>query len=182
MTKHPRLNNLVWLSVMCADNSNGVFDCNMVALGQNKAHKKSNGIITVFHSFDCLVSVFLDIKPTVSGNRKKCARRMCNNQIPSPPLFVALAVHRLKRTIAIQQRQNIALNVPFRMTAGTRLNVARKRQMTTLTKSHANALRFFTGNQYVHHAPTADISAANPYSTPNSAAQPTRRIFQPSSI
>lgn len=79
------------------------------------------------------------------------ARRVSNNQIPSPPPFMRYAIHSREGAVPIEQRQAIALYVPLWMPAAALLNVARESIMPTRTKRLAYFLAFFTSHQYVYN-------------------------------
>ena len=55
-----------------------------------------------------------------------------------------------KRTVAVQQRKHIALYMPFGMTAGTLLKIARIRFVTSFPEGDTDPLTFFAGNKHFH--------------------------------
>ena len=75
---------------------------------------------------------------------------MSHKQLPLALLSVSLSVLRRKFAVAIQQRQAIAHDVPFRMTAATFLQVGREGSVSECSESLANRLAFFAGYQYIH--------------------------------
>jgi len=56
-------------------------------------------------------------------------------------------VHCNKRLVAVDKRENITFDVPFRMTTGTFLRITGKRFMSQLSKGNTNSLTFFTGHE-----------------------------------
>ena len=75
---------------------------------------------------------------------------MSHKQLPLALLSVSLSVLRRKFAVAIQQRQAIAYDVPFRMTAAAFLQVGKKGSVSECSECLANRLAFLAGYQYVH--------------------------------
>lgn len=80
-----------------------------------------------------------------------CARRVSDNQIPTPPLFMRSAVHSRERAASIEQEQAIAHNMPLRMPATALLNVTAIRFMTQRSERLAHFLALLASYQYVYN-------------------------------
>lgn len=59
------------------------------------------------------------------------------------------AIHGGKCAAAIDDRKDILLDMPFRMTARTRDNIAREGIMPESAKRNGDDLRFFAGNERI---------------------------------
>ena len=66
------------------------------------------------------------------------------------PGCVCVCISSFEGTISIYQREYIPLNMPFRMTAGTRLKITAKGFMSSFPKCLTHFLAFFTSYQYPH--------------------------------
>lgn len=132
MPELPGLNDLV---VFSPDNFKRIFmrywilNCNQWYISIHERLKK----LRAFAHITPKISFF---KPTNTRVTKARARWMSNHHIPT----------------IIQDLQNIALDVPFGMPAGTILNVRAVRLVSALAKGYTDGLTFFTCNKYFHNA------------------------------
>ena len=66
------------------------------------------------------------------------------------PACVCVCISGFKGAVPVDQRENIPLNVPFRMSPGTLLQIRAERTVTPLTERFADFLTFFAGNKDIH--------------------------------
>ena len=75
---------------------------------------------------------------------------MGNQEVPSPLDLMPYTIHRLKDTVAVNEREDIAQNMPLRMAAGRFLYIAAVRLVPSLPKSLTDPLALLTGYQHSH--------------------------------
>lgn len=105
----------------------------------------------------------LRVEPTRSGVREIGTRGMCDDQIPPSVVVVEDAVLCLEPEIVVAVEhvgchdvEDIVLDVPLRMPAGARDDVARVGVSPDVTKGLADRLGFLASNKY-SHVPTSFI-------------------------
>lgn len=119
-------------------------------------HKRYIGTIKLHEKVTCLYSehypVRLQLMPFPQVPRaciaEVCARRVCDQQIPSNNM--RCAVHCGNKPRSIDNVHGIVQNMPLWVSAGRLLNVARLCLMPQCAERFAYLLRFFAGNQNFH--------------------------------
>ena len=126
----------------------GVLDGDILALGIVHLEEKRLGFHCQFQTFLRQLPRFR-VHPSCASLRHVGARWVSHKQLPLALLSVSLSVLRRKFAVAIQQRQAIAHDVPFRMTAAAFLQVGREGSVSECSECLANRLAFLAGYQYV---------------------------------
>jgi hypothetical protein len=80
------------------------------------------------------------------ANSKICAWGMSNQQIPCSGLCVCVCISGSECTVPVYERENIALDMPFRVSPGAWENISGKRSVTTIPECFTYRLRFFASN------------------------------------
>ena len=126
-----------------------IFNGYAVTIGIEKFQKE----FFCFKSFVVTVNVkltFAGIKSASARVAYICTRRVRDYHIPPAGYLVPLTVHSGELAPSIDKRQNIAADVPFRVSSGAFLNIAGIGFMTKTAHFTAYGLAFFAGNQNSH--------------------------------
>ena len=139
MSELPWLYYLIRAAVTSGHNANRILDRYPISICKHHLHKQNaRFLLPVVH--------LLFSKPPCTAYSQVCAWWMSDQQIPSPNNAYLLPPPRDKRAIAIQQRKNIAHDMPLRVPTRAVLQIAGIRFMPTFPECFAHFLGFFAGN------------------------------------
>jgi hypothetical protein len=136
MPELPRVNYLVWLSVVCAHNAYWILDSDPRTVSFSESHEELDaGLLATIRS---LLS-----KPLGSRHGEIGAWWERDYHVP----------------LGIQMRNHVALMVPLRMPARARKDVARECVMATSAKRLGDSLRLLASHEYLHDSSFGNCSA-----------------------